>query len=235
MSEQPTEGQQQGVPPSPWAQPGPYAAPQPGPAAYPPQPGPYAAPQPGPAAYPRPPGYPPAPGAWAAPQPPWAAGGPGVAGLPPLATWGDRVLAYLVDVLYQLPGLVVYFVGLVVFVANAPTTTSAGRVIRPGNPGPMWMGIALTVLGFLGMAVVMIYNHVIAQGRTGQSWGKRRLGLRVQDERTGATIGIGMNFVRQLAHVVDGAAYLGYLWPLWDPMRQTFADKIMHTVVVKIR
>ena len=27
--------------------------------------------------------------------------------------------------------------------------------------------------------------------------------------------------------------YLGYLWPLWDAKRQTFADKIMSTYVIK--
>jgi hypothetical protein len=26
--------------------------------------------------------------------------------------------------------------------------------------------------------------------------------------------------------------YLGYLWPLWDAKRQTFADKICSTVVL---
>ncbi|MDQ1539752.1 MAG: hypothetical protein QOH29_478, partial [Actinomycetota bacterium] len=28
--------------------------------------------------------------------------------------------------------------------------------------------------------------------------------------------------------------YLGYLWPLWDSKRQTFADKILKTVVVNV-
>ncbi len=34
-------------------------------------------------------------------------------------------------------------------------------------------------------------------------------------------------------HVVDGLFYVGYLWPLWDAERQTFADKIIQTVVVR--
>jgi hypothetical protein len=34
-------------------------------------------------------------------------------------------------------------------------------------------------------------------------------------------------------HWVDQmACYVGYLWPLWDNKRQTFADKIMGTVCV---
>ncbi len=41
-------------------------------------------------------------------------------------------------------------------------------------------------------------------------------------------------FLRLLAHLFDSAAcYLGWLFPIWDrPKRQTFADKIMHTIVV---
>ena len=39
-----------------------------------------------------------------------------------------------------------------------------------------------------------------------------------------------MAFVRDITHIVDGFFYLGYLWPLWDPKRQTFADKICSTV-----
>jgi len=34
---------------------------------------------------------------------------------------------------------------------------------------------------------------------------------------------------------LDGLpCYLGYLWPLWDSKRQTFADKIVGTVVVRV-
>jgi uncharacterized RDD family membrane protein YckC len=48
----------------------------------------------------------------------------------------------------------------------------------------------------------------------------------------GRSIGGGLSFVRQLAHILDGICYIGYLWPLWDARKQTFADKIMGTVVV---
>ena len=41
-----------------------------------------------------------------------------------------------------------------------------------------------------------------------------------------------MSFVRQLLHIVDSICYIGYLWPLWDRKRQTFADKILKTVVL---
>ena len=53
-------------------------------------------------------------------------------------------------------------------------------------------------------------------------------------EADGQPMGPGMCFVRQLVHVVDGLlCYVGFLWPLWDAKRQTFADKIMTTDVVE--
>ena len=52
----------------------------------------------------------------------------------------------------------------------------------------------------------------------------------------GSYVGGGTAFLRELAHVIDGLpCYLGYLWPLWDDKRQTFADKICSTVVVRTR
>ena len=41
-------------------------------------------------------------------------------------------------------------------------------------------------------------------------------------------------FLRDLVHILDGVAYVGYLWPLWDDKRQTFADKIMRTIVIDL-
>ena len=62
----------------------------------------------------------------------------------------------------------------------------------------------------------------------------RRLFTQVR-EQDGQPVGVLMAFVRELAHVVDGILYLGYLWPLWDQKRQTFADKICPTVVLDDR
>ena len=40
--------------------------------------------------------------------------------------------------------------------------------------------------------------------------------------------------LRYLLNIVNAIpCYLGYLWPLWDSKRQTFADKIMSTYVIK--
>jgi uncharacterized RDD family membrane protein YckC len=57
-------------------------------------------------------------------------------------------------------------------------------------------------------------------------------GIKLVSELTDAPIGPSNAFVRDLVHILDGMAYVGYLWPLWDDKRQTFADKIVRTIVV---
>ena len=79
-----------------------------------------------------------------------------------------------------------------------------------------------------------MWNYCLKQGRTGYTVGKGVLGIKLIKQDTGQPMGAGLSFVRQLAHIVDAIpCYLGYLWPLWDAKRQTFADKIMGTVVIE--
>ena len=87
---------------------------------------------------------------------------------------------------------------------------------------------SLLLLAALGVADLQPW---LVAGRTGQSLGKRVLKIRLVAEATGQPIGPLNAFVRDLLHILDGIAYVGYLWPLWDDKRQTFADKLMKTVV----
>lgn len=186
-----------------------------------------------------------------APPPPPAYGAPtGYAGPPayqawspwgPLAGWGTRVLASIVDSLIQLIGMVPYIVGIILFVVGAPdssgydSTYSDYRPIEdPGNTSMMVAGGLLALLGLLLMLALQLWNRVFRMGRTGQSIGKKVMGIKLVEERTGQPMGAGMCFVRELAHILDGAVYIGYLWPLWDKKRQTFADMILSTVVVEV-
>lgn len=94
-------------------------------------------------------------------------------------------------------------------------------------------GGALFFVLYLAAIAVSIYNRWILAGKTGQSWGKQVLGIRLVKEDTGEPIGGLMAFVRDIAHIVDALPCgVGYLFPLWDAKRQTLADKIMSTVVV---
>ncbi|HEU5000504.1 MAG TPA: RDD family protein, partial [Lapillicoccus sp.] len=70
-------------------------------------------------------------------------------------------------------------------------------------------------------------------GTTGYTIGRGVAGVKLVKEATGETVGMGMAFVRDIAHIVDSIiCYVGWLFPLWDTKRQTIADKIMSTVVL---
>jgi uncharacterized RDD family membrane protein YckC len=122
------------------------------------------------------------------------------------ANWAQRVGAYLID---AVPAWILIIIGLV--------TRSV----------PVYFLFALAALAWV------VYNRWIQAGRTGQSLGKRTLGLRLISESTGEPIGAGMAFARDICHLVDSIiCYVGWLFPLWDAKRQTVADKILSTVVV---
>jgi uncharacterized RDD family membrane protein YckC len=169
---------------------------------------PYGTPQPG---Y----GQPPAPG---------AAGGyvpdqPGHYMGRTLANWPQRVGAYLID---NLIASIPAFLAIILFSGTQPgETPSAGA------------GLVAFLLYLVSLGL-WIYNRSILMGRTGQSWGKQVLSLRLVRMADGQPMGGGMAFVRDLVHILDGLlCYLGFLWPLWDARRQTlFGDKIMNTVVL---
>ncbi len=99
--------------------------------------------------------------------------------------------------------------------------------------GSYTVGMVIAGLGYLAGLGWTIYNRWIQMGNTGQSLGKKVLKIKLVREADGQPIGPLMAFVRDLCHNLDGwVCGLGYLWPLWDQKKQTFADKILSTVVV---
>jgi uncharacterized RDD family membrane protein YckC len=157
-----------------------------------------------------PPGYGAPPPGYGAPPPgygtpPPAYGQPYGAPLPQLAGWGARVQSALID--WFLP-----FVVADLF---------------------YYMAKGLGILLFLAAFAWVFYNRYL-EGTTGQSVGKKTAGTRLVREQDGQLVGAGLAIGRMFVHIVDGLpCYLGYLWPLWDAQKQTFADKIMGTLVIK--
>lgn len=141
----------------------------------------------------------------------------GVAGAGPeaYADWGTRVVATLIDYAVVLAFVIVGFI-LGAILGSISST----------------LGVLFMLLVYLVAAVAGLYFAYLT-GETGQSPGKRVMGIKVVAEQTGQPIGGGMGIVRQIAHFVDSLiCYIGYLFPLWDPKRQTIADKLLSTVVL---
>lgn len=91
--------------------------------------------------------------------------------------------------------------------------------------------IAIVVIGSLLVAFI----YLRALGKTGQTWGRKIVGIKVVGETTGQPIGFGRAFGRQLfANYISGILCLGYLWMLWDDKKQTWHDKVVNSIVVKV-
>jgi uncharacterized RDD family membrane protein YckC len=150
------------------------------------------------------------------------------------AHWGKRVGSYIIDALVMMVAMIPYFIGFAIGGASTETSVDpvTGELTTTGG-GMSGIALVLIILGaVLGLAV-FIWNVCIKQGRTGYSIGKGVLGIKLIKLDTGQPLGAGMSFVRQIAHILDQLpCYIGYLWPLWDSKRQTFADKVMGSVVI---
>jgi len=107
-------------------------------------------------------------------------------------------------------------------------------------------GLILGVIGFIGGVILGSDNaanvaglllgiayYTYLEGSTGQTLGKKALGIRVIDLKDGGSIGYGRAFIRYIGRFVSGIVLLlGYLWMLWDKEKQTWHDKFANSVVV---
>jgi uncharacterized RDD family membrane protein YckC len=161
--------------------------------------------------------------------------GPG--GLP-LAEFGDRLLAYLLDSLIitaivlvpMAAGMVLLFMALF----SLDSTT-------PDTPDPVFIFgsfLAFFVLIFVVQFAGTYLYQVTYQMRNGVTVGKRVMKLRIVDAQTGAPMDVSAARKRWIIHLllafVPIGSYLDGLWQLWDERKQTLHDKVARTVVVKV-
>ncbi len=99
-------------------------------------------------------------------------------------------------------------------------------------PAPQGVREALAVLGLL-LSVGVAVAWYARQGRTGGTYGKDLVGLRLLDVRTGEPIGTFPGVLRPVAHLADTVFLVGFLRPLWHPQGKTFADSMQRSVVTR--
>jgi uncharacterized RDD family membrane protein YckC len=211
-------------------------APAPGPQA--PAPGPQAPPPPpqGPPGYAPPapesaPSYggPVPPGGW---QQPIARPESGWAGRP-LASWGSRLGAYLIDFLIVL--IPVVLLAIVIFGGAADGDSSVWE----------WVGASILYALLFGV-VFLLYAPLlmIRQGeRNGQTLGKQMVGIRVVRDN-GEPFGFGWAALREvvLKQIAVNVAssiipfipwFLNFFWPLWDDQNRALHDMAASTHVIR--
>ncbi|KAA8967493.1 RDD family protein [Mycobacterium sp.] len=126
------------------------------------------------------------------------------------AGWWVRTAAWIVDVL-----------------PAAAVAATMVLVAATMNQHPTWRWVCLSVAG----AAILLAgaNRVLLPTVTGWTLGKALCGTAVV-RPDGAAVGPGRLLLRELAHLLDTVAvFLGWLWPLWDRRRRTFADLLLGT------
>jgi Mce-associated membrane protein len=130
----------------------------------------------------------------------------------PPASWPARAGAFAVDVL----------LGVAVIATMALLALTA-----PQRGWLWWVFVGAAALTFLVMAVNRLFLPTI----TGWSLGRALFGIAVR-KRDGTAVGVVRLVLRDVAHLLDTAAlFIGWLWPLWDRRRRTFADLLLRTEV----
>jgi uncharacterized RDD family membrane protein YckC len=88
---------------------------------------------------------------------------------------------------------------------------------------------------FLAVVLGVAYYGVLEGSASGQTIGKRGMGIRVYDLRGRGPIGFGRGVGRYFARILSAIPlFLGYFWMLWDGESQTWHDKLVGTVVVPV-
>ncbi len=182
-------------------------------------------------------------------MPPQAAIPPGYRLVPaapngaPLADFGERFVAYLLDSLIMGAIVLVPTVGgmvLVVatFLNQAQTTDYRGQ---PTISTAVFLSYFLVILALIPFQILVHYLYQVSyQIRRGQTVGKRVMKIKIVSLADGTPMGVTAARKRWLlgsvAAMVGPFAYIDGLWQLWDqPYKQCLHDKWAQTVVVRVR
>jgi uncharacterized RDD family membrane protein YckC len=148
----------------------------------------------------------------------------------PLASWGSRVGATLIDWLILLVPAIVLTVIVVAIAAGSDT----GAIVTG-------------ILGFLAYLVVLFIYAPVLMSRggacNGQTWGKQMIGIRAVRDN-GQTMSFGWAALREIAVKGLGVSIassiipfipwlLDSLWPLWDDENRALHDMVCSTHVVR--
>jgi uncharacterized RDD family membrane protein YckC len=149
----------------------------------------------------------------------------------PRANFGQRLLALLLD-------FVIVFVPLLIIFG----LLGAFEDIGDSGRGPVFSSTEDLLYSFIGLAVTWSYYTFLEGGQSGQTIGKKALGIRVIRQEAGGPIGYGRALGRNAVRGLPGYlpliglfwVLIDNLWMLWDREKQTLHDKATRTLVVPV-
>lgn len=136
-----------------------------------------------------------------------------------------RFFAALVD------GILLGIVGFVIGVVVQGVGLAAAGNDRTGS-----VVMIFSTLGTIINLGVSFAYYIYFIGKSGQTIGKRALGIKVMVKDSDVPVGYLNAFLREVVgKLVSGLVLgLGYFWVIWDKDKQGWHDKIAKTVVVKV-
>jgi len=144
--------------------------------------------------------------------------------------FGGWLLDGILYGLLYLPFLIAGFVLIAVGLDDCSTINDEIVCNGREDTGPILGGAGVFVLGFL--VVMFVYLRGLA--KSGQTWGRRIVGIKVVRTDNGQAPGWGKAIGRTLfSYISAWVFYLGYLWMIWDAQKQTWQDKVAGTFVVR--
>jgi uncharacterized RDD family membrane protein YckC len=152
------------------------------------------------------------------------------------ASWGQRVAAWLVDVVLCYFAVVPIAIVLAFAFPDAAATDDGA--------------LGLVLLAFLVDVLLLAVYLTVCHGHSrGQTLGKRAVGIAVKRADSLERVGYPRAFVRTLAALLPWALTvalvpfigpwfwllipLDNLWPLWDSRKQALHDRVARTVVIR--
>ncbi|GAA2742692.1 hypothetical protein GCM10009868_13630 [Terrabacter aerolatus] len=157
----------------------------------------------------------------------------------PLASWGKRVAAWLIDgVLLGIVG------GAVAWAATPALQQTMSRLFDAASRGDQAAATQLqseligpsVQFGIVLWLVVTAYCLVFWT-TTGQTLGKMALGISVRRAAEPGPLPLGTALLRRVVPLAGQflslLTLIDYLWPLWDDKRQALHDKVASTQVVE--
>lgn len=154
------------------------------------------------------------------------------ASYPQMAEFGERFLAFFID------SLILGFA--IAIVSNILSLLFLGGIFTGAAFSSSFFAFAffpLILLGIvLSVAMTTLYYGYFYINKKGQSLGKKVLNIKVVKGDLKSQITWGDTFLREVVgkdFLNRLVFYLGYLWYFMSPKRQTWADSIAGTYVVK--
>ena len=150
---------------------------------------------------------------------------------PETANFGQRLAAYLMDgLIIGVPFAATLLIGLALVPKELVLCEDDTAICEQPTGG----GFAILLVLYLVWVVIGFWYIAEFEGRRGATIGRRAMGTKVVDVRSGEPIGALRAIGRYVGKIVSAIpCYLGFFWMLWDEGDQTWHDKMTNSRVVR--